>query len=366
MLRLVSAIRPLWELRGHHDEAIAQLERGLALGGDDGKVPPAVRLTAFAGLGRHYKRLGQVDTAQAWFDVSLKLANELGDRQAIATALYAIGGAEINRERYDLAATYLEQALAIYEELNDPKGVCACHYLRGIGAYGEGRLADGVAEIEAALRARRANGPVFNLSVILNALGLLRGESREIEPAIAALTESRSIWRSSPGTNQEVQAEWLVAAAFLEYRRGQPWLAARLGGAAEALTEAIKVPLVVPPPRQYARWVAELRVEVGDLAFEGAWSAGRGLSVRDAVDEALAPPDPDHGDLALLSPREREVLALVDQGKSDREIADELFLSVRTIEGHVARMLTKLGVRSRAEAVRLAATKGRGGEGESV
>jgi DNA-binding CsgD family transcriptional regulator len=227
-------------------------------------------------------------------------------------------------------------------------------------------LADGVAEIEAALRARRANGPVFNLSVILNALGLLRGESREIEPAIAALTESRSIWRSSPGTNQEVQAEWLVAAAFLEYRRGQPWLAARLGGAAEALTEAIKVPLVVPPPRQYARWVAELRVEVGDLAFEGAWSAGRGLSVRDAVDEALAPPDPDHGDLALLSPREREVLALVDQGKSDREIADELFLSVRTIEGHVARMLTKLGVRSRAEAVRLAATKGRGGEGESV
>ncbi|CAN5343697.1 hypothetical protein BH09CHL1_BH09CHL1_18980 [soil metagenome] len=365
MLRLASAVRPLWEVRGHHDEAIAQLERGLAPG-DDAGVPPAIRMKAFAGLGRHYMRQGRLDAAQARFQASLELADSLGDRRAMAGALYTLGAAETNRERYDLASPYLEKALAIYEELNDPIGSCGCLYFRGIGAYGQRRMADGVADITAAVRVRRTSGPVFNLSILLNALGLLQTEIGEIDAAIDALIESRSIWRSAAGTNREVQAEWLVVVAFLERRRRQPWLAARLGGAAEALTEALKVPLVVPPPSQYARWVAELRAEIGDVAFEGAWSAGRLQSVSDAVDEALAPPGPDDGALATLSPREREVFALVVQGKSDREIADELFLSVRTIEGHVARMFTKLGVRSRAEAIRHTATKGLGGVGEPV
>ena len=71
------------------------------------------------------------------------------------------------------------------------------------------------------------------------------------------------------------------------------------------------------------------------------------------------PQRPD--DLAgALSVREQEVLELVRQGLSNAEIASRLFISPKTAEHHVGRILTKLGVRSRGEAaalaVRLAAT----------
>jgi DNA-binding NarL/FixJ family response regulator len=62
----------------------------------------------------------------------------------------------------------------------------------------------------------------------------------------------------------------------------------------------------------------------------------------------------DDGAIAALSPRELEVLSLLAREMPDRMIAAELFVSVRTVEGHVARILTKLGVRSRAEAARIA------------
>jgi DNA-binding CsgD family transcriptional regulator len=50
-----------------------------------------------------------------------------------------------------------------------------------------------------------------------------------------------------------------------------------------------------------------------------------------------------------LSPRERQVLGLVTRGRTNREIAAELYLSERTVEGHVARLLRKLGLRNRRD-----------------
>jgi DNA-binding NarL/FixJ family response regulator len=51
-------------------------------------------------------------------------------------------------------------------------------------------------------------------------------------------------------------------------------------------------------------------------------------------------------------------LDLLAAGKPDREIADTLFVSVRTVEHHVARLFAKLGVRSRSSAVAAAITVG--------
>ena len=59
-----------------------------------------------------------------------------------------------------------------------------------------------------------------------------------------------------------------------------------------------------------------------------------------------------------LTSREREILSLASQGARNQEIAEELGLSVRTVEGHFARIFVKLAVSSRLEAVRVAETRG--------
>jgi DNA-binding CsgD family transcriptional regulator len=62
--------------------------------------------------------------------------------------------------------------------------------------------------------------------------------------------------------------------------------------------------------------------------------------------------------LPALTPREQEVFVLVCLHLQDREIAERLFVSPRTVESHVAHILGKLGVRSRRDAVALAARLG--------
>jgi DNA-binding CsgD family transcriptional regulator len=69
--------------------------------------------------------------------------------------------------------------------------------------------------------------------------------------------------------------------------------------------------------------------------------------------DAAAAPDPFG-----LSPREREVLALLLDGRTNREIGERLFITEKTASSHVTHILDKLGVTSRGAAAALAARGG--------
>jgi two-component system response regulator NreC len=67
---------------------------------------------------------------------------------------------------------------------------------------------------------------------------------------------------------------------------------------------------------------------------------------------------PGHPAIDALSQREREVLVLIARGHSNQQIADKLFLSVKTVESYRSRLMTKLGLKDRSELTRLALETG--------
>jgi DNA-binding NarL/FixJ family response regulator len=81
-------------------------------------------------------------------------------------------------------------------------------------------------------------------------------------------------------------------------------------------------------------------------------------AVTPAVFDALrrapgADNDPRQEGLGALTAREREILNLLARGRSNRDIAEELFITNKTVKNHLSRIYEKIGVHSRAEAIAL-------------
>jgi DNA-binding CsgD family transcriptional regulator len=71
-----------------------------------------------------------------------------------------------------------------------------------------------------------------------------------------------------------------------------------------------------------------------------------------------SPPQPAAAGPGMLSARERELVTLVAQGRTDAQIAAELTISIRTVRSHLDRIRDKTGCRRRADLTRLALTTG--------
>jgi DNA-binding NarL/FixJ family response regulator len=118
-----------------------------------------------------------------------------------------------------------------------------------------------------------------------------------------------------------------------------------------------------------ARATAEARTALEEAVVATAVAAQRARSVAIALEEALAvlatTEDDGNGAPARvarhadqtgsLSPREREVLALVAEGRSNKAIAEALFVSPNTIKSHVASLLDKLHAETRVQLAAIAA-----------
>jgi non-specific serine/threonine protein kinase len=365
-LRLARAMVNYWAVRGHLREGIGWLERALGWGA---QTPSAERARALAGLGWLARFQGDSDRAEPAFGEALRVAREVGERMATARALSGLAMVDLDRGRYAEAATRLDEALARYQEL-EPVLVAGSVYVsqtllrRGEATLAGGDLAGAARYLEEAARRQRVQSFAWGLSETLRYLGDLARARGDLDAALGCYRESVAL--AGERGDPRLTAAALDGVAGVAAVRGQAERAARLFGAAAALREHLGA-TVVPwehPARE--RDLAAVRAVLEPATCEAAWAAGATLPLETAAAEALADvdptlgalPAPDPADAMGLTPREIDVLRLLAQGRSNREIGEELFISPRTVNFHVTNLLAKLELDSRSAAAAFAVRHG--------
>jgi DNA-binding CsgD family transcriptional regulator len=237
---------------------------------------------------------------------------------------------------------------------------CAIDNL-GIYTFAQGDLVSARAFHEEAVMMFRAAGNTLELTGTLVSLGIDVYEQGDRTGAALLFKESLDLCREH-GIDEIADGFCLIAAEL-----GLVEPAARLYGAidAAAMVEGTDPYGCYRP--MHERTITSIQDTLGDEAFHAAWAAGRKMTVSEALAPILAHLFPDESGPETprqseatpafgLSPREREVLRLVAQGKSNQEIADALFISLPTTKVHVHAILTKLNLESRTAAAAFALT----------
>ncbi len=349
-LRLAAAMAAFWSLRGHHTEGRQRLVEllGLVL------EPSVARVSALNGAAWLAIDQGDYTRGAVLLEESIGLSQTLGDTVGEGIATVYLGRCKLSSLATAEGAADVERAVALMNESGDRPAIAFSTFYSGLVALLTGRLeaacdlfgrcaamADELGLAPLAARARQMLGfPLLDL-----------GE----------LTAARATMAESFPEIMDVGDRWVIQIGLsgfigLAAKTGRPRLALRLAGAADAYRDVNEFSLPEPIREIVERWLGPARAKAGPAAAR-LLAEGRRLSPEEAVGLVLAnePTDarrqsaPPPGPRRTLTRREAEVAALAARGLTNRDIAAQLFLSVRTVEVHVDHILTKLGFRTRTQ-----------------
>jgi len=320
----------------------------------------ALRLLALASL-----RAGQLAEAVAGIEEAAATAHKLGDEweEGLALAIKAAILARLGSLR-EANQTY-EAALDVLRD-NNGWGVAQVHYGLGSVARHRGDPQAAIGHYQAALALYREIDARPEIARCLAGIASVALAQGNLELSRDSLTDSL---RLSLATGQRLPvARGLEAFAALDGRAGDPVRAARLAGAALELRAAAGHPPSAGAGARLEDLLGPARAAFGELRAAALLAEGRAMTAEEAVSYATGPEGGPAGDPpvppipqpraatgdaaaepAVLTPREREIAALIARGLSNRAIGDELYITGATVARHVANMMTKLGFNTRAQ-----------------
>jgi predicted ATPase/DNA-binding CsgD family transcriptional regulator len=370
-LRLCAALRLFWRRHGYLSEGIAVLQRALATGAG----APAVRAKALVAVSSLQNLQGDFAAAAAHGEEARILFERLGDRLGIAESLRRLAVFDLEQclkvappDPVALAralAPWVDE-VALRRELGDRHGAAWALHNLAIVAFNTGDLERAEALLVEALPTFEAFGDQYALAFVISNLGRVAAQQDNATKAAAFFRRALSLFHDS-GDRWGI-AHVLEDTTWLMPPTGDVERAARLLGAVDAARAADGVQLAIMLRARHEQAIAREREALGQERFDAAFARGQATALQDAFTEVMeilaafslhTPAEAPPATAALgLTPRESEVLRLLAEGLSDREIAAALFLSPRTVGWHVTHLLTKLDVPSRSAAAAMAIRRG--------
>jgi DNA-binding CsgD family transcriptional regulator len=270
--------------------------------------------------------------------------------------LYHLGLVAYDRMDWVTAADRHSESLRVARNVNDVLGIARA--LRGLAlvAHQHGDVKRARQLHEESLAKRREVGESWGVALALIGLGQVLLDTRDITRARALFDESLTL--SQDLGDREGLARSLEAFASLAAITGREEDASQLASTAAKLRDVNQIPLSPAERAQLERRMESISGAIGEHAPSASTVTGEAIPVDEAV--ALARSIGQAAELQFsaskagnpdgLTTRELEVLRLVAAGHSNREIADILVLSRRTIERHINNLYAKIGARGKTDA----------------
>jgi non-specific serine/threonine protein kinase len=347
-LRMAAAMTAFWSLRGHHTEGRQRLDELLALVTE----PRLVRVSALNGAAWLAIDQGDYVHGSGLLGESIGLGRALGDTVGEAIATVYLARCTMSSLDTAAGAPDVLRAVALVSPTGDAPATTLVMFYSGIVALlsGQPEAARDVFGRCAAMAAELGLTQLTGRARQMLGYSLL--DLGELAAARAALAEGVPV-------SMEIGDRWIVQIGLggfigLAVKTGRPRLALRLAGAADAFRAANEFSMPAPMQEIVDRWLGPARVKAGQAAGRLA-AEGRRLGPEEAIRLALANEPDDaappglQGSRPTLTRRETEVAELAARGLTNRDIAAQLYLSVRTVEAHVDHILTKLGFRTRTQ-----------------